>query len=1031
MALIPIYKFWYSPILATGQELVYVDQFGDQKTYAFIGESCVSIIGRSIVEAFGAYPCGETEFLFNYNTEVPIEPVEGEIDYNPKSLNFIHSIGNTLPSSNVFFSGDDWKIIGKPNFVLSSPTAGVTIVNNVAGGFQTITGSGNATITITLGSFYNSKDVFSPGELSGSFEVKNFNIITGYQLDGTIDFTIVINKLSDFFQSPYLDKANAFTLDNKYFEVFSAAADTYFQFDTTIKVYDFFTNTERVHTIPQKLVLFKGKAKINIGKLIHRLMDNFELPNANLVQYKTADVQIYCAEKKQKYNNVVRSGTSPVIKFVAGLSRGITNTGILDFNLKPNRVTKNSFAYINILIPKPVNCVVSEWSAWSQCIDSSQSRTRTIITPALYGGTACPVLSETQSCAMPVNCVVSEWSDWSECVDGTQTRTRTVITPASNGGTACPVLSESQSCEVAPTPVNCVVSDWSAWSECVDGTQTRTRTVITPASNGGTACPVLSESRSCEVAPTPVNCVVSDWSAWSECVDGSQTRTRTVITPASNGGTACPVLTETRSCSIVCINYNVEIPEVDTVTISYYDCNNNPVVLEPLTGPDAIQFCAKEGTVLRVPDNTSVITLLGNCQPPQPVNCVVSDWSDWSECVEGSQTRTRTVITPASNGGTACPVLSETRSCEPVVDCVVSEWSAWSTCSEGFRTRTRTVITPASGGGTACPVLTETETCSTIGVTSTICNDTDGGSTVTKRFRISIGDAPTGYTIQAGTVTNPAGLNYSIVPTVGDAYIQVEFKPFITFGNEFSIELLLKNSSGVTVATTVSQTLYGNYQSFLPSCQSPQPVNCVVSDWSAWSECVDGSQTRTRTVITPASNGGTACPVLSETRSCEPVVDCVVSEWSDWSTCTNGSQTRTRTVITPASGGGTACPVLTESRSCTQTVRLSYAVNLSGGISMGGFSINANGVNVFSTNSTDSGYVDVPINSEISVVIYAPVGDTTNGQTPSFYSKIIAGSVDSGLPTNNSTSSITFIATEDVSIEAAASVSSNGENVIQ
>ena len=161
----------------------------------------------------------------------------------------------------------------------------------------------------------------------------------------------------------------------------------------------------------------------------------------------------------------------------------------------------------------------------------------------------------------------------------------------------------------------------------------------------------------------------------------------------------------------VCISYKVEIPKVDTVTISYYDCNNNPVVLEPLTGPDSIQFCAKEGTVLRVPDNTSVITSLGNCQP---VNCVVSEWSAWSTCTNGSQTRTRTVITPASNGGTACPVLTESRSCEPVINCVVSEWSAWSTCSEGFRTRTRTVITPASGGGMSCPVLTETESCTRV-----------------------------------------------------------------------------------------------------------------------------------------------------------------------------------------------------------------------------------------------------------------------------------------------------------------------------
>lgn len=47
------------------------------------------------------------------------------------------------------------------------------------------------------------------------------------------------------------------------------------------------------------------------------------------------------------------------------------------------------------------------------------------------------------------------------------------------------------------------------------------------------------------------------------------------------------------------------------------------------------------------------------------------------------------------------------------------------------------------------------------------------------------------------------------------------------------------------------------------------PTNCVVSEWSAWSECVNGQQTRTRTIITPAANGGTECPVLNETKSCE------------------------------------------------------------------------------------------------------------------------------------------------------------------
>lgn len=100
-------------------------------------------------------------------------------------------------------------------------------------------------------------------------------------------------------------------------------------------------------------------------------------------------------------------------------------------------------------------------------------------------------------------------------------------------------------CDGTPPVVNCVVSDWSAWSTCVNGVQTRTRTVIQQPQNGGTACPPLTETREC---CTPVNCVVSAWGPWSECVGGQQTRTRTVVTPASCGGTACPSLTETQSC---------------------------------------------------------------------------------------------------------------------------------------------------------------------------------------------------------------------------------------------------------------------------------------------------------------------------------------------------------------------------------------------------------------------------------------------------------------------------------------------------
>ena len=71
----------------------------------------------------------------------------------------------------------------------------------------------------------------------------------------------------------------------------------------------------------------------------------------------------------------------------------------------------------------------------------------------------------------------------------------------------------------------------------------------------------------------------------------------------------------------------------------------------------------------------------------------------------------------------------------------------------------------------------------------------------------------------------------------------------------------------------------------------------------------------------------TSPPVIGRTLSATPV-DCVVSAWSNWiagvwSTCYGGQQsrteTRTRTVMTQPVNGGTACPVLTETRTVAQT----------------------------------------------------------------------------------------------------------------
>merc|ERR1719238_123304 len=252
---------------------------------------------------------------------------------------------------------------------------------------------------------------------------------------------------------------------------------------------------------------------------------------------------------------------------------------------------------------------------------------------------------------------------------GSRSRARQVVTASSYGGAACPALVQHQSCDTLPAcavDVNCVVSDWGDWTgcdaDCGGGQNSRTRTVIVAPENGGSACPVLQEVVACNqqaCTGTPVDCVASQWGAWSACVVGStqQTRSRAVITPSANGGTPCPTqLTQTRS-----------------------------------------SVCS--------------------------VDCAVAQWSDWSQCSEpcggGSQTRNRTVTRHAANGGAGCPSTDEARSCNDAVctgaDCVMSEWGAWGSCSAscggGTRIRSRGVEVAGWGTGVACGGVVEVKAC--------------------------------------------------------------------------------------------------------------------------------------------------------------------------------------------------------------------------------------------------------------------------------------------------------------------------------
>jgi hypothetical protein len=78
--------------------------------------------------------------------------------------------------------------------------------------------------------------------------------------------------------------------------------------------------------------------------------------------------------------------------------------------------------------------------------------------------------------------------------------------------------------------------------------------------------------------------------------------------------------------------------------------------------------------------------------------------------------------------------------------------------------------------------------------------------------------------------------------------------------------------------------------------------------------CIDSDCPESDACTTHTCDTGT-CGTVSH------AVDCVVSEWSDWSACSNtcgfGTSTRTRTITSESSCGGTECPPLEESADCT------------------------------------------------------------------------------------------------------------------
>ena len=191
----------------------------------------------------------------------------------------------------------------------------------------------------------------------------------------------------------------------------------------------------------------------------------------------------------------------------------------------------------------------------------------------------------------------------------------------------------------------------------------------------------------------------------------------------------------------------------------------------------------------------------------------------------------------------------------PRVDCQMSGWTftsatAWSACTSGQRTRNetwnRTITTQPSGGGAACGVTQE------VRVVSEPCTV---ATTPTAQLTAMAGPTPgTAKVTWTSTNATAATLNGVAVATSGTA--------------QFNIT--------ATTTYTLVVTGPGGTASESGTVIVAAPVDCVMSTWSLqsaspWGACTGGQQTRTetwtRSIVTPPSNGGAACGTLEEQRT--------------------------------------------------------------------------------------------------------------------------------------------------------------------
>uniref|UniRef100_A0A8C7HQG0 Spondin-1 n=1 Tax=Oncorhynchus kisutch TaxID=8019 RepID=A0A8C7HQG0_ONCKI len=216
-------------------------------------------------------------------------------------------------------------------------------------------------------------------------------------------------------------------------------------------------------------------------------------------------------------------------------------------------------------------CTMSEWITWSPCSMSCgmglRSRERYVKQFPDDGSVCTLPTEENEKCIVneectPNSCLVTEWGEWDSCSAtcglGMKRRERMVKMPPPDGSICGAEVLEVEKCMMPEChTIPCMLSPWSDWSDCSvtcgKGMRTRQRVLKSPVELGE-CTEDLEQVEKCMLPECPTDCMVSEWTEWSECNKscgkGHMIRTRMVKLEPQFGGDLCPETVQRKKCKI-------------------------------------------------------------------------------------------------------------------------------------------------------------------------------------------------------------------------------------------------------------------------------------------------------------------------------------------------------------------------------------------------------------------------------------------------------------------------------------------------